>query len=213
MSPLPHPALAAFEVYSFTGALQVLDAVEKAAEVTVLAFELNDNYGLYFLVGGDTASVQSAREAAGSFARENRLEVQASADFSRPSLQLTPLIDAPDEPNDLLDQNLFTCLIHKPTMANQPNLALGFIETRGFTAITAAVDAATKAADVQLIAKEKLGGGFITIVVEGDVAAVKAAIDSATEAARELGEVIAANVIARPSEGVHKVLTTLVNDH
>ena len=209
MPRLPHPSLAAFEVYSFAGALQVLDAVEKAAAVAVLSFELNDNFGLYFLVGGDTASVRTARHTAETFADENRLEIQAATEFSRPSLQLTPLIDAADEPNELLDQNLFTCLIHRPIMANQPNLALGFIETRGFTAVAAAVDAATKAADVNLVAKEKLGGGFITIVLEGDVAAVKAAIDSASEAAAELGEVIAANVIARPSEGVRKILTVL----
>ena len=209
MPILHHSSLAAFEVYSFPGALQVLDRVEKAAKVEILSFELNDNFGLFFQVGGDAAAVKAAREAALLEAEQCGLEIQSAADFPGPSLQLAPLIDAPDEPNELLNQNLYTNLIQKPIMAQQSNLALGFIETRGFTAITAAVDAATKAADVRLIAKEKLGGGFISVVLEGNVAAVKAAVEAAEDAAKELGEVIGVNVIARPGDGVRQVLTAL----
>ncbi len=202
-------SVAAFEIYSFTGALQVLDVVQKAAAVEVLNFELNDNYGLYFLVGGSTADVLTARRAAETFAAEARLTVQAAEAFPNPAPELKPLLMISDEYNGLIEQNVYTTLINKPTMAANSNLALGFIETRGFTAVTAAVDAATKAADVQIIAKEKLGGGFITIVLEGNVAAVNAAIDTAVQTAGELGEVIASNVIARPTEGVRKILTAL----
>ncbi len=189
--------------------MRVLDAVEKAAQVEVLHFELNDNYGLFFTVGGSAADVANARRSAEATAGRCGLDLQAVKDFAGPSEELTPLVFAPDEYNGLIEQNVFTSLIDKPTMANQPNLALGFIETRGFTAVAAAADAAGKAADVHIIAKEKLGGGFITIVLEGDVAAVKAATESAADAARELGEVIAINVIARPGEGVRKILSAL----
>ncbi len=76
------------------------------------------------------------------------------------------------------------------------------IETQGFTAVYAAVDAACKAADVEVVGKEKLGGGYITVIVRGDVAAVSAAVDAGREVAEQLGTVIATHVIARPSEGV-----------
>ncbi len=209
MPPLPQPCLAAFEVYSFSGALRVLDAVEKAARVEIYSIELNDNYGLYLELGGDASSVARAEQSARIAAKQAGLDLQAAAAFSGPPRQLAPLIFAPDEYNALIEQNVTLSLINKPTMAKQPNLALGFIETRGFTAVTAAVDAAAKAADVEIIAKEKLGGGFITIVLEGNVAAAKAAIEAATMAAQEIGEVIASNVIARPSEGVRKILSNL----
>ena len=87
--------------------------------------------------------------------------------------------------------------------------AIGLIETQGFTAITAAADAACKAANVRLIAKEKLGGGYVTVIFEGDVAAVTAAVAAGKEAAEAVGKLISSHVIARPSDGVGRILTRL----
>ena len=87
--------------------------------------------------------------------------------------------------------------------------ALGLIETQGFTAVTAATDAACKAANVRVIAKEKLGGGYVTVIVAGDVAAVNAAVQAGRLAAESVGKLISAHVIARPSEGVERILTKL----
>lgn len=84
--------------------------------------------------------------------------------------------------------------------------ALGFIETQGFTAVFEAVDTACKAAQVEVVGKEKLGGGYVTIVIRGDVAAVRAAIEAAEPAIGELGTLIATHVIARPSEAVLSLL-------
>ena len=77
--------------------------------------------------------------------------------------------------------------------------AIGLIETQGFTAVMEAIDTACKAANVEVIGKEKLGGGYITVIIKGDVAAVKAAIEAGQQKVDGLGKLIAAHVIARPA--------------
>ena len=78
--------------------------------------------------------------------------------------------------------------------------ALGMIETKGLVAMIEAADAMVKAANVTLVGYEKIGAGFVTAIVRGDVAAVKAAIDAGAEAAGRVGTVIAVHVIPRPHD-------------
>ncbi len=84
--------------------------------------------------------------------------------------------------------------------------ALGMIETRGFTAMVEASDAMVKAAKVELVGYEKIGGGFVTAVVRGDVAAVRAAVDAGTRAAERVGELVSTHVIPRPHTNVDSAL-------
>jgi microcompartment protein CcmL/EutN len=84
--------------------------------------------------------------------------------------------------------------------------ALGMIETRSFPAVVEAADAAVKAARVELVSYEKTGGGYTTIVVRGDVAAVRAACDAAQTAAGRVGDVVAVHIIARPHDQVDAVM-------
>jgi ethanolamine utilization protein EutM len=84
--------------------------------------------------------------------------------------------------------------------------ALGMIEARGFAAMVEASDAMVKAAKVELVGYEKTGGGYVTAVVRGDVAAVKAAVDAGVRGAEKVGEVIATHVIARPHLNIDLVL-------
>jgi ethanolamine utilization protein EutM len=84
--------------------------------------------------------------------------------------------------------------------------ALGMIEARGFAAVVEASDAMVKAAKVELVSYEKTGGGYVTAVVRGDVAAVKAAVEAGARSAAKVGEVIATHVIARPHANVDTVL-------
>ncbi len=84
--------------------------------------------------------------------------------------------------------------------------ALGMIEARGFPAMVEAADAMVKAAKVELVSYEKTGGGYVTAVVRGDVAAVKAAVDAGVRGAEKVGEVIATHVIARPHLNIDLVL-------
>ncbi len=84
--------------------------------------------------------------------------------------------------------------------------ALGMIETRGFVAGVEAADAMVKAARVELVGYEKIGGGYVTVVVRGDVAAVKAATDAGKLAAQRVGELVSVHVIPRPHENLDSVL-------
>ena len=84
--------------------------------------------------------------------------------------------------------------------------ALGMIETRGLTASIEAADAMVKAAKVTLVGKEKVGGGYVTVMVRGDVGAVKAATDAGAAAAERVGEVVSVHVIPRPHSDVESIL-------
>lgn len=84
--------------------------------------------------------------------------------------------------------------------------ALGLIETRGFVALVEASDAMVKAANVRLVGYEKIGGGYVTAIVRGDVAAVKAATDAGSAAANKVGELVTVHVIPRPHTNVEKIL-------
>jgi ethanolamine utilization protein EutM len=84
--------------------------------------------------------------------------------------------------------------------------ALGMIECRGFTAMVEAADAMVKAAKVELIGYEKIGGGYVTAIVRGDVAAVKAALEAGARGAEKVGEVVSVHVIPRPHENVDRAL-------
>ena len=87
--------------------------------------------------------------------------------------------------------------------------ALGMVETRGLTAAIEAADAMTKAAEVALVGTEKIGSGLVTVMVRGDVGAVKAAVESGSAAASRLGELVATHVIPRPHTDVEKILPKL----
>ena len=84
--------------------------------------------------------------------------------------------------------------------------ALGMIETRGLTAAVEAADAMVKAAEVALVGTERIGSGLVTVMVRGDVGAVKAATEAGATTAARLGELIAVHVIPRPHEDVEKIL-------
>lgn len=84
--------------------------------------------------------------------------------------------------------------------------ALGLIETRGLVGSIEAADAMVKAAPVTLIGKEKVGGGYVTVMVRGDVGAVKAATDAGAAAAERVGELVSVHVIPRPHAEIEQLL-------
>ena len=89
------------------------------------------------------------------------------------------------------------------------NEALGMVETRGLVAAIEAADAMVKAANVTLVGSEKIGSGLVSVMVRGDVGAVKAAVEAGGDAAQKLGEVVATHVIPRPHGDVEKLLPKL----
>ena len=78
----------------------------------------------------------------------------------------------------------------------------GFIETKGFVGSVEAADAMAKAANVEVVGMKSIGGGYVTVIVKGDVGAVTSAVDAGSEAARKVGELLSSHVIARPTEGL-----------
>lgn len=82
----------------------------------------------------------------------------------------------------------------------------GLIETKGLVAAIEAADAMVKAANVEIVGKKLIGGGLVTVIIEGDVGAVKAAVDAGVTAAQKVGELVSAHVIARPNEETAELL-------
>ena len=97
----------------------------------------------------------------------------------------------------------------KPEVRKMTNQALGMIETRGLVAAIEAADAMLKAANVELVGTEKIGSGLVSVMVRGDVGAVKSAVEAGAASAERLGEVIATHVIPRPHDDVEKILPLL----
>ena len=84
--------------------------------------------------------------------------------------------------------------------------SLGMVETRGLVAMIEAADAMVKAANVKVVGWEKVGSGYVTVIVRGDVAAVRAATDAGAAAARRVGELISVHVIPRPAASLENAL-------
>ena len=84
--------------------------------------------------------------------------------------------------------------------------SVGFIETKGLVAAIEAADAMVTAANVELVGREDIGGGYVTVIVRGDVGAVKAAVDAGAAAAKRVGELVSVHVIPRPHADVAKLI-------
>ncbi len=212
-------AIGILETSGWAAALVALDQMSKAAQIIVLQAEWNDMNGSIIKIAGSTSHVQSALEA--GLHAVNTMHPPTNANsapksmvrlINRPDEQALRAILSPDEFSVLIEQSVVKRPIaqsHETTSSDSfgdkkqmasHSQALGFIETQGFTAVFEAIDTACKAASVEVVGKEKLGGGYITVVIRGDVAAVNAAIEAAKPRVEGLGKLIACHVIARPSE-------------
>jgi microcompartment protein CcmL/EutN len=213
--------LGLLETTGLTPAMVAIDSMLKAAAIKVFQLELNDLSGVCVKITGATADVQTAIGAGRNVADQMQghpitsVLTQVSVDAEpalRSQAEFSPLIQQAVvfQVDDPLRFEISPTLQTKPTTMNQETpMALGFIETQGFTAVFEAIDTACKAASVEVVGKEKLGGGYVTVVIQGQLSAVSAAIDSGKQKVDGLGKLIAAHVIARPSEAVLKLLPKL----
>jgi microcompartment protein CcmL/EutN len=181
----------------------VLDAMEKCAGVEILQTELNDSPGVCMKLYGHLGDIQSAAQAAEETARAMRTEILVHV-IPGPSDLSRAAYEAPLEVNPLIEQPM----VQRPdkSMNDQSSFAVGLIETQGFIAVFEAIDTALKTAAVEVLAREKLGGGYITVVIKGDVAAVTAAVEAGKAKVEGLGRLVAAHVIPSPSKGVLSLL-------
>ncbi len=186
----------------------VADAMGKAAHVILDGIETTGDQRLMIRVFGDPESVEESLRVAEATARD--LGVTAVTEcIRRPEPALKPLYQFANSVNSLFggkDQFTATAESLKEYNKMSAQQAIGILETQGLTAILEATDTMLKAANVELVGKEKIGAAYVTIMIRGDVAAVKAAIDAGSEAVGALGKLIAAHVIARPHADLAKIL-------
>ena len=112
-------------------------------------------------------------------------------------------------PAPVAEETVKTTTTPKKEVKKMALEALGMVETRGLVAAIEAADAMVKAANVQLIGTEKIGSGLVTVMVRGDVGAVKSAVEAGSNSASRLGELVATHVIPRPHGDVENILPTL----
>ena len=193
------PSIGILETNGWTAGMVACDAMAKSANVSVIQVEWNDMLGAVLKIFGSPSDVQSAIEA-GASAAKSMQQYRSSHFIHSPDRDALRAILSPPEFNALIEQAVVKQpLSESEIMSNANGQALGFIETQGFTAVFEAIDTACKASSVDVIGKEKLGGGYVTVVIRGDVAAVSAAIEAAKPKVEGLGKLIACHVIARPS--------------
>ena len=207
-------ALGMLETTGFTPAMVALDTMDKTATICVLQVEINDFLGVIIKLSGEVDDVRAAIDAGHAVAERMGGEPVSSI-INRPDGEAWKAIESKNEFNPLIQQNVVTVpnprgdaadTSEDSTVSSSASFALGFIETQGYTAVFEAIDNACKAANVEVLGKEKLGGGYVTVIIKGDVAAVHAAIDAGKVKVEGLGKLIAAHVIARPSESVLRLL-------
>ncbi len=205
-------AVGLLETIGLTPTLAAVDAMEKAANVRVIQCELNDLYGVCTKITGSSAAVTTAIEAGRRVA--GQMGGQPVADvIHRSDPRAMEAIVSSREYNPLIEQDVvfFPDCQPSPTekravMSQDASFALGLIETQGFTAVFEAIDTACKAANVAVVGKEKLGGGYVTVIIRGDLSAVVSAVEAGKAKVADLGKLIAAHVIARPSPAVLALL-------
>ena len=209
-------AVGMLEVFGLATAFAAADAGCKAGNVRLENFDKNkpanaDELPVPLIVmvkfRGQVADVQAALEAATAKA-ESMTGIVTKYKISRPTEDTEKMLklNAFDKgtPHKVTDEEVEE--IQEDITMAMAQLALGMVETRGLTAAIEAADAMTKAAEVALVGTEKIGSGLVTVMVRGDVGAVKAAVEAGTSAASKLGELVATHVIPRPHSDVEKIL-------
>lgn len=203
-----YPSLGFVETNSWTSAMVACDTMAKCAQVSVVQAEWNDMLGAVIKIIGSPSDVATAVES-GARAAESMKQLRSSGWLNRPDREALKAIISPSEYNVLIEQSVIKQPVTENHLMSDPStsgLALGFIETQGFTAVFEAIDTACKSAAVEVVGKEKLGGGYVTVVIRGDVAAVNAAVEAAKPRIEGLGKLIACHVIARPSPAALSLL-------
>jgi len=192
-------ALGFIETKGLVGDIEATDAMLKAADVEFIG-SVTIGAGLTTtLVTGEVGAVKAAVEA-GQEAASRVGELFGSHVIPRPHADVARVLP-PKGPA--------TGKPREPGTQIPLNAALGMIETNGFTANIEATDAMLKAADVSLVGQEQIGAGLVTVFVQGDVGAVKAAVEAGQTAASRIGEVVSAHVIPRPHVSVGECMPPL----
>jgi len=175
------------ESVGLIGAVEAGDAMSKAANVTLLGWDRVGSGLVTVFCAGDVAAVKSAVDA-GSQAASKVGQVHSVHVIPRPHAELGAILPKGKK--------------GKAEGEKGSVRALGMIETRGATGVIEAADAMSKAADVEVVKIEGIGGGYVTVLVSGDVGSVNASVSAGSESASRVGELVSQHVIPRPSDEV-----------
>ena len=193
-------ALGFIETKGLVGNIEATDAMLKAADVEFIGSDTIGAGLTTVIVTGEVGAVQAATEA-GQEAASRVGELFCVNVIARPHNDLARIMP-PKGP--AVGKSAKEAGEQVPL-----NSALGMIETNGLTAAIEAADAMLKSADVSLVGQEKIGAGLVTVFVQGDVGAVKAAVEAGQTAAMRIGEVVSAHVIPRPHSSVSECMPEL----
>ena len=193
-------ALGFIETKGLVGNIEATDAMLKAADVEFIGSDTIGAGLTTVIVTGEVGAVQAATEA-GQEAASRVGELFCVNVIARPHTDLARIMP-PKGP--AVGKSAKDAGEQVPV-----NSALGMIETNGLTAAIQAADAMLKSADVSLVGQEKIGAGLVTVFVQGDVGAVKAAVEAGQTAAMRIGEVVSAHVIPRPHTSVSECMPEL----
>lgn len=217
--------VALIEVYGLAPALVIADHALKAADVVIIGVEGDAGQDSLIKLVGDAANCTRAIEAAKAVATQMRAKFTATLRLAFEDPSGVKLIHAPQEYSAITDGFLHLL----PREAQQAVArakralgaseekqdqvkgwwhmqALGLLETQGLVGALEGADAMLKAANVEIVGKEKIGAAHVTIMVRGDVAAVTAAIEAGKAAAARVGKLVSAHVISRPHDSLAKLL-------
>lgn len=193
-------ALGFIETKGLVGNIEATDAMLKAADVEFIGSDTIGAGLTTVIVTGEVGAVKAAVEA-GQEAASRVGELFCSNVIARPHTDLARILPGKGPAAG-----------KKATGTGEQVLldsALGMIETNGLTAAIQAADTMLKSAEVSLVGKEQIGAGLVTMLVQGDVGAAKAAVEAGQEAAARIGEVVSAHVIPRPHTSVTECMPLL----
>ena len=177
-------AIGMVETVGLVGIVEAGDAMAKAASVQLLGWDKVGSGLVTVFCSGDVAAVKSAVDA-GSTAAAKVGKVHSVHVIPRPHEELGAIMPQRGEAGE-----------------SDGVRALGLIETRGATGVIEAADAMSKAADVDIVRVQEIGGGYITVLVSGDVGSVQASVSAGAEACERVGELVSQHVIPRPHDDV-----------
>ena len=189
-------ALTIVEVQGLPPAVVVADAMVKSAAITLIALEVNTLGALTIKASGNAAAVTAAHDAGEATARQLDALVGATVIPRYSSCAYTMWIACKPSISSLLKSR--NHLIPIDGLVPVDDRAMGMLETRGFAGAVAALDAMLKSADVELLAKEKIGQTRVSVLVTGDVSAVTASLAAGAVAAERVGTLASTHVIPHP---------------
>lgn len=198
--------LALIETVGLTPALVIADVAVKAANVRIVEVEGDAGEQAMLKLVGSAADCRVAIEAAREAAARMKAKFVDALLLHFTDSDRVRLVDSPQEYSPINQAFLHMQPKQRRLESETDMQAIGLLETQGLTGVIEGADAMLKAANVELVGKEKIGAAHVTVIVRGDVAAVTAAIEAGKAAASRVGKVVSAHVIARPHEALVKLL-------